>query len=197
MIAKTGKYRWAVWSGWFLATFGNGLLIYLKADTKTVAWIFLNLVGGLGTGMLFPAMAIATQAAAASKDQAYASNIFSFLRAFGQTLGVAIGGVIFQNQMKKKMLTYPLLADKAAEYSQDAAGLVQIIKALPAGDMKDQLRESYTDALRYIWIVMTVFAAVALFASAFTAAYPLDTALETDQGFQEKKRTKDVEQEAQ
>jgi hypothetical protein len=44
--------------------------------------------------MLFPAMAIATQAAAQSKDAAYASTVFSFLRAFGQTLGVAIGGVI-------------------------------------------------------------------------------------------------------
>jgi EmrB/QacA subfamily drug resistance transporter len=197
VIAKTGKYQWAIWAGWFLCTFGNGLLIYLKADTKTVAWIFLNLVGGIGTGMLFPAMAITTQAAAQSKDAAYASTIFSFLRAFGQTLGVAIGGVIFQNQMKKKMLTYPLLADKAAEYSQDAAGLVQIIKALPAGDMKDQLRESYTDALRYIWIVMTVFAAVALIASLFTEAYPLDATHETEQGFQEKRKSKDVEQEAQ
>jgi hypothetical protein len=98
--------------------------------------------------------------------------------------------------MKKKMLTYPLLADKAAEYSQDAAGLVQIIKALPAGDMKDQLRESYTDALRYIWIVMAVFAAIALVASAFTKAYPLDKALDTEQGFQEKRKSQDVEQEA-
>jgi len=95
------------------------------------------------------------------------------------------------------MLTYPLLADKAAEYSQDAAGLVQIIKALPGGDMKEQLRESYTYALRYIWIVMTVFGAVALIASAFTKSYPLDRALETEQGFQEKRKSKDVEQEAQ
>lgn len=174
-----------------------GLLIYLKANTSTVAWIFLNLVGGVGTGMLFPAMAITAQASATSKDQSYASNIFSFLRAFGQTLGVAIGGVIFQNQVKKKLLTFPLLADRAAEYSKDAAGLVQIIKAMPAGPMKEQLRESYTDGLKYIWIVMTVLAAVALATSAFTKAYPLDRALETEQGFKEKKRAKDVEQEAQ
>ncbi|KAF1959336.1 MFS general substrate transporter [Byssothecium circinans] len=193
LIARSGNYRWAVWIGWFLTTFGTGLLIYLKPDTSTVAWVFLNLVGGTGTGMLFPAMAIATQASASAKDQAYASNIFSFLRAFGQTLGVAIGGVIFQNQMKRKMLTYPLLADKAVEYSRDAAGLVEVIKALPNGDMKLQLRESYTDALRYIWIVMTVFAAVALAASAFTKHYSLDTALESEQGFKEKKRSKDVE----
>lgn len=197
MISITGKYRWAIWSGWFFTTFGMGLLIYLKTETKTVEWIFLNLVGGVGTGILFPAMAITVQAAATSKDQAYATNIFSFLRAFGQTIGVAIGGVIFQNQMKKKMLTYPLLADKAAEYSKDAAGLVQIIKALPDSEMKDQLKDSYTDALKYIWIVMTVFAAVAFAASAFTKAYPLDRALETEQGFKEKKKAKDVEKEAE
>lgn len=196
VIAKTGKYQWALWIGWFFTTLGMGLLVLLKPDTKTVAWIFLLLVGGIGTGMLFPSMAIATQAATTSKDQAYATNIFSFLRAFGQTIGVAIGGVIFQNQMKKKMLTYPLLADKAAEYSRDAAGLVQIIKGMPSGVMKDQLRESYTDALKYIWIVMIALSAVALIGSAFTKAYPLDRALETEQGFVEKKRARDVEQEA-
>ncbi|CAI6281877.1 unnamed protein product [Periconia digitata] len=197
VIAKAGYYRWAMWTGWFLSTFGTGLLIYLEADTTTVAWIFLNLVGGVGAGMLFPAMAISAQASAASQDAAYATSTFSFLRAFGQTLGVAVGGVVFQNQMKRKMLTYPLLADKAAEYSKDAAGLVQIIKAMPEGDMKLQLRESYTDALRYIWIVMTVFAGVALIASAFIKHHSLDVALETEQGFKEKKRTKDVENEAQ
>jgi MFS family permease len=192
-IAKTGRYRWAIWTGWFLTTLGSGLLVVLKPSSTTPEWIFLNLVGGLGSGMLFPAMAITVQAAATSADQAYASNIFSFLRAFGQTLGVAIGGVVFQNQMRKKMLSFPLLADKADEYSRDAAGLVQIIKALPNGDIKDQLKESYTDALKYIWIVMTVFAGIALIASIFTKAYALDRALETEQGFVEKQGPKDLE----
>jgi MFS family permease len=192
-IAKTGRYRWAIWTGWFLTTLGSGLLVMLKPSSTTPEWIFLNLVGGLGSGMLFPAMAITVQAAATSADQAYASNIFSFLRAFGQTLGVAIGGVVFQNQMRKKMLSFPLLADMADEYSRDAAGLVQIIKALPDGDIKDQLKESYTDALKYIWIVMTVFAGIALIASIFTKAYALDRALETEQGFVEKQGPKDLE----
>jgi hypothetical protein len=148
-IAVTCQYRWANRAGWFLATLGMGLLIILKPNTPTVSWIFLNLVGGPGTGMLFPAMALAVQASATAKDQAYAANMFSFFRAFRQKLGVAIGGVIFQNQMKKKMLSFPLLADLAGEYSRDAAGLVQIIKDMPAGEMKEQLRESYTDALKY------------------------------------------------
>jgi MFS family permease len=194
-IAVTGRYRWANWAGWFLATLGMGLLIQLKPDTGTVAWVFLNLVGGIGTGILFPAMALAVQASAAVQDQAYAANMFSFFRAFGQTLGVAIGGVIFQNQMKKKMLTFPLLADMASEYSRDAAGLVQIIKDMPAGEMKEQLRTSYTDALKYIWIVMTVLSALALFATLFIDEYSMDTALETEMGFKDKDKVKDVEKE--
>lgn len=186
-----------MWTGWVLTTLGSGLLIYLKTDTTTVAWVFLNMVGGVGAGMLFPAMAISAQACAAPQDQAYASVIFSFLRGFGQTLGVAIGGTIFQNQMKRSMLEHPLLADMAAEASKDAAGLVQFINALPAGDMKLQIRNSYNEALRYIWIVMAVLGAVALIASAFTQHHSLDTTLETEQGYIEKKRVEDVEGEAQ
>jgi MFS family permease len=194
-IAVTGHYRWANRAGWFLATLGMGLLIILKPNTSTVSWIFLNLVGGVGTGILFPAMALAVQASATAKDQAYAANMFSFFRAFGQTLGVAIGGVIFQNQMKKKMLTYPLLADLAVEYSRDAAGLVQIIKEMPAGDMKEQLRESYTDALKYIWIVMLVFSAVAFLGSWFIKAYDMNGAMDTERGFVDKDKVGDVEKE--
>ncbi|KAF2030060.1 MFS general substrate transporter [Setomelanomma holmii] len=194
-IAVTGKYRWANWAGWFLATLGVGLLIMLKPETSTVSWVFLNLVGGIGTGILFPAMALAVQASAAVKDQAYAANMFSFFRAFGQTLGVAIGGVIFQNQMKKKLLTYPLLSDMAGVYSKDAAGLVQIIKEMPAGLMKEQLRESYTDALKYIWIVMTVLAAVSLIATLFIDEYDMNTVMDTEMGFKDKDKVKDVEKE--
>ncbi|KAI4907442.1 hypothetical protein J4E90_009471 [Alternaria incomplexa] len=194
-IAVTGQYRWANRAGWFLATLGMGLLIMLKPNTSTVSWIFLNLVGGVGTGILFPAMALAVQASATAKDQAYAANMFSFFRAFGQTLGVAIGGVIFQNQMKKKMLTFPLLADLAAEYSRDAAGLVEIIKEMPEGEMREQLRESYTDALKYIWIVMLAFSAVALLGSWFIKAYDMNGAMDTERGFVDKDKVGDVEKE--
>lgn len=194
-ISITGRYRWANRAGWFLTTLGMGLLLLLKVNTTTVSWIFLQLVGGLGTGILFPAMALAVQASATAKDQAYAANMFSFFRAFGQTLGVAIGGVVFQNQMKKKLLTYPLLADMAGEYSKDAAGLVEIIKEMPAGKMRDQLKESYTDALKYIWIVMLAFSAVAFIASWFIEAYDMNGALETEHGFKHEKLVPDVEKE--
>ncbi|KAF1912620.1 major facilitator superfamily domain-containing protein [Ampelomyces quisqualis] len=193
VIAVTGKYRWANWIGWFFATLGVGLLIMLQPDTSTAAWIFLNLVGGIGTGMLFPAMELAVQSSATVKDQAYATNMFSFFRAFGQTLGVAIGGVVFQNQMKKKLLTFPLLVDMADEYSRDAAELVQIIKELPAGLVKEQLRASYTYALKYIWIVMTVLSAMSFFITLFIDEFDMNTEMDNERGFKDKDKMKDLD----
>lgn len=196
VVAMTGRFRWATWSGWVILTLGCGLLILLHVDTSVPAWIFLNLVSGLGAGMLFPAMALAVQAGATSADQGYAATMFAFFREFGNTIGVAIGGVIFQNQIEKRLLTYPLLATHAHEYSRDASGLVQIIQALPDGSLeKYQLREAYTWALKYVWIVVTVLAGIALISSFWVEGLPLDRALDTEQGFQDKRKTGDEEKE--
>ncbi|KAI9699934.1 MAG: hypothetical protein M1820_006996 [Bogoriella megaspora] len=194
LIAKTGRFRWAIWGGWSIMVLGTGLLIVLHVNTTIPEWIFLNLPGGLGAGILFPAMAMAVQAAATTADQGYAATMFAFFRAFGQTVGVAIGGVIFQNQIRKRMLIYPLLAPFADEYSKDASGLVQIIKQMPDDALeKYQLREAYTWSLKYVWIVMTVLGAVALISSFWTQGLPLDQALDTEQGFQHRKKEGDEE----
>jgi len=195
LITKTGRYRWAIWGGWFLTTFGSGLLCLLKADTPTVAWVFLNLISGLGLGILFPSMAFSIQAATTNKDLAFAVALFSFFRAFGQAIGVAIGGTIFQNEMKKKLLTHPLLAPKAGEYSADASSLVQIVKTMAAGEEKTQLIQSYSDALQIVWAVMTGLAFLGLLSSLLIKGLDLDRALETEQGMAREKtrELKDVE----
>jgi len=195
LITKTGRYRWAIWAGWFLTTLGSGLLCYLKVDTSTIAWVFLNLVSGLGMGMLFPSMAFSIQAATPNKDLAFAVALFSFFRAFGQAIGVAIGGTIFQNQMKKKLLTYPLLAPQAAEYSADASSLVQVIKAMSAGEARTELVQSYADALQIIWAVMTGLAFLGFLSSFLIKGLDLDRALETEQGMTSEKTTEQKDDE--
>jgi len=82
----TGRYRWAIWAGWILTTLGCGLLYLLDVDTRTAAWIFLNLVVGLGTGMLFPSMQFAIQASSSNADLAFAVSMFTFFRSFGQAV---------------------------------------------------------------------------------------------------------------
>lgn len=79
-IGKLQAYRWAVWAGWTLATLGYGLQYMLDVHTSTVEWVFITLVAGIGTGMLYPSLTFAIQAATPNKDQAYAVSLFTFFR---------------------------------------------------------------------------------------------------------------------
>ena len=183
LVSVTGKYRPAIWIGWGLAVLGAGLFHLMDVNTSVVQYIFLNLPYGVGMGMLFPATSFPIMAANLNKDQAFAVSMYTFVRSFGQAIGVAIGGVIFQNQMKKKLLTYPLLASQADQYSQDAAGLVRILKTLPDDLAKLQLRTAYADSLKVIWAVLAGLSAAAFILSLFIEEIPLDRALETEHGF--------------
>lgn len=58
----------------------------------------------MGMGLLFPSMTFAIQE---SEDLASAAAMLSFFRAFGQAAKVAIGGTVFQHQVRKKILGYP------------------------------------------------------------------------------------------
>ena len=101
-------------------------------------------------------MAFAFQAATIDKDLAFPVAIFSFFRAFGQAIGVAVGGAIFQNQLKKKQLPYPLLVPMASAYSSNASGLVQIIKPMLHRAARTQMFWKCVDSLQVVWIVMCI-----------------------------------------
>ncbi|KAL4805372.1 major facilitator superfamily domain-containing protein [Aspergillus unguis] len=182
LVTKFGHYRWAIWSGWLLSTLGLGLLCYMDVDTSIPAFIFLNIVPGIGLGLLFPSIGFAIQASATNDTLALAVGMFSFFRAMGQAVGVAIGGVVFQNRMFHNLLQYPALAPMASEYSQDAAGLVQVIKGMPDGQQKSELKVAYTDSLRIVYAVCCAVCGVAGVLSLWTQSYDLNRALETTQG---------------
>lgn len=182
-VSRTGRFRWAIWSGWLLTVLGMGLLYLLSPNTSIPAWIFLNLAPGLGMGLLFSSMTCAIQAGVDQDDVAFAASTMTFVRAFGQAVGVAVGGVIFQSQLKINLATYPSLARNASELSQNASGLVQTIKAMPKEDPeRGMMVRAYADSLRVVWAVMAGLAFLALIASAWTEGLSLDEKLTTEQG---------------
>ncbi|WEW59306.1 hypothetical protein PRK78_004775 [Emydomyces testavorans] len=193
IVTKTGHYRWAIWIGFFFATLGAGLFCLLRVHTSIVGWIFLTLPAGIGLGILFPALAFAVQASALRGHMAISVAMFSFFRAFGQAIGVAVGGVIFQNQMHKNLLRYPELAPLAGAYSKDAAGLVQIVRAMPAGVEKENLKQAYTDSLRIVYAVCTALIGVAGLLSLLTKSYDLNRGIDSEQTIRERRRDKDAE----
>ncbi|KAK1821100.1 hypothetical protein LTR12_004492 [Friedmanniomyces endolithicus] len=193
MITKFGVYRWAIWSGWVLVTVGFAARTVFNVHTPIPVWVIINLINGVGLGMLYPSLSFAVQAAVPNKDQAYGVSLFTFFRAAGQCVGVAVGGTIFSNSIKREILSHPSIAEFADEWSAEASSLVEMIKVMEPGVAKDDLLKSFADALVVIWIVMTVLSAVALISSWWTQHYDLDRPLETDHGFREAEKVKTVE----
>lgn len=192
-VSKLGRYRWAIWIGWGITILGFGLLYLLDANTSIPAFIFINVPVAIGTGLSFTSMSLAVQASGRPQDAAQSITFYSFIRVFGQSIGVAISGAIFQNQLQKKLSQYPLLSSQAKQFSQDATELVSIIKAMPPGLAREQLVEAFAGALKVIWIVMTAFAAAVFFTTIFIKDYSLKQEHTTRQGIDEGSDKDDVE----
>jgi len=126
------------------------------------------------------------QASASHSDLPFAAGVFAFFRNLGQTLGVVIGDTVFQNTLKAKLSSYPLLADDASLYSAEASSMVLVIQGMPPSARKKEIVKCYVEALQFLWLTMTAFAVFAgIIAALFTKNYSLNTALETAQGLDE------------
>lgn len=101
--------------------------------------------------MAFTSTSLAIQAAGRPQDAAHSITFYAFIRVFGQSLGVAIGGVVFQNQIQKELRKYSSLAPLANEYSKDATALVSIIHGMDDGaSEKLHLVGAYANAIRTV-----------------------------------------------
>ena len=183
IISTTGRYRRVIWSGWAITTLGFGLLYLLNPNTSIPAFIFLNVPVAIGTGSCFTSMSLGIQAAGRPQDAGHCVTFYSFIRVFGQSLGVAAGGVIFQNQIRRQTSKYPQLAPFAGQFSQDATAVVSLIKSMEAGTEKTQLIQAYADSLKIIWVVMAALSGAVLASTAFVKGYSMKQKLETLQGF--------------
>ena len=194
IITMTGDFHAVTWVGWIATTLGCGIMCLLDVDTSIPKWIFLCLVAGIGLGLLYTSLAFVNQSDSKDEDMAFAISLFVFARAIGQCLGVAICGVIFQNQMKKNLQNIPALASRATEYSRDASSLVQTIKFLPAGKEKNDLIQAYADSLQIVWAVMCALSASALIGSIFMRRKSLDRAHNAAQGLKDGKSVSDSDE---
>lgn len=118
-----------------------------------------------------------------------AAGFFSFIRIFGQALGIAISGVIFQNSLRQKLLRIPGFASLADEYSRDATIVVGVIKEMAESDTKTRVIEAYSDALGSIWLSLLAFSATGLLLSFTVKGYSMAQEHKTKQHLvQEEKR---------
>lgn len=182
IITKTNDFRVLTWVGWIATTVGSGVCVLMDVHTSVPQWFFMTLATGAGLGLLYTSLAILNQAAASRQLMIFAISTFVFARMLGQTLGVGLSGLIFQNQMRANLLKSAAVSSQADELSQDASSLVIKIAGMPAGEEKSELVQAYADSLKVVWAVMCVLSGLAFVASLFVKKVSLTRKHETEYG---------------
>ncbi|KAK4067186.1 uncharacterized protein Triagg1_7914 [Trichoderma aggressivum f. europaeum] len=178
IVAGTGKYRWALWAGWSLVCLGCGLLVLLETRTAVPEWIFLGAVSGLGLGLLFPSINLAIQASVPQQEAGIASILVLFFRLLGQSLGVAIGGTIFDNQLRANL---KISGENAP--SSIMVLMERLHQLAPDDPISLDIRNALSRSFRVIWIVMCALAGLSLLLSFLMKEYDMDQEHQSDQVF--------------
>jgi hypothetical protein len=177
MIGRTARFRWAVWSGWVLATLVTGCLILLDIGTKIPVWATLLVLMGFGHGIIISSLNLAVQAISKIEDVAYAVAMYTFLRSVGMSLGVSIGGTVFQNVMSLKLHNLGL----PTEIAKQSESFLAVLKTLPTNStFKLGILQSYAKGTQGVFAVMTALSGVGMLLSFLIAKHSMHQHLQSD-----------------
>src|SRR5271163_963036 len=159
LITRLGRFRWAIWAGWAIATLGAELLILFDQNTKTPVWAGIEVVFGLGSGMVLSSVNFGIQAIVRTRDCARAASMYAFMRTLGMTIGVAVGGTVFQNFMSQELGRQGL----SPEIAVDAEGYVAVLRTMAVTDpVREGAMRAYVHGFNGVFQVLTGISAIGL-----------------------------------
>lgn len=176
LTTRLGRFRWAIWIGWAITTVGCGLLMLLDLHTKYAVLAVTLAVFGIGSGMVLTSVNVGIQAISKVEDCAMAASMYGFMRSLGMPLGVALSGTVFQNAMSSKLSEYGL----PGSIAHDSERYIYVLRTMALDDPKRiAILESYLHGFRYVFVIMTIFAASAFSVSLFIRKFDMNKTLQS------------------
>ncbi|KAA8901893.1 hypothetical protein TRICI_005971 [Trichomonascus ciferrii] len=152
VINKTGRYHEMMMVGLGLTTAFIGLLSTLNPSSNVARRVTYPMLYGAPVGLNFQSFIISLQTRIEKKDIGVATSAQSFIRVLGLSVGIAIGGVAFQNKVTE-------LAKQGGNetleklLSGNAPSSVNAIRKLP-DTLKQTAIEYYSRAFQVMFYVM-------------------------------------------
>ncbi|KAK7997201.1 hypothetical protein PG989_005241 [Apiospora arundinis] len=176
LASRMGRFRWAVWSGLIITAAGCGLLQRLDENTSAGVWVAIFAVFGIGNGMMLTSVNVAIQAISRVEDCGRAAAMYAFMRTLGMSIGVAVGGTVFQNFMSAKLDDLGLPERIAHEAEAYVAELDRMPAASP---VRTGAVQAYIHGFRGVFWIMTGMACVGFLASLLIKHHSMDKILES------------------
>jgi EmrB/QacA subfamily drug resistance transporter len=146
VISKIGHYKPFPIAGTALMTVGFVLLTRLGTGTTTVSSSLRLVVLGLGLGLVMQVLVLAVQNAVDCADLGVATSGATLFRSIGGSLGTAVFGAVFSNQLTSE------LAGRVAVASQNGRlSPAQLAKLSPTAHAA--YAHAFVNALRPVFVV--------------------------------------------
>lgn len=187
-ITRTGSFRWAIWTGWGLATLATGVTISWSRHTGTGGWVVVLIVLGVGHGLLLNALNCASQAVSLPGDEGAAAAMYAFLRSFGMAVGVGVGGSIFQNVMQAKLSALHLPPSIAANAEAYLAVLREMGHDRESLGQRDAVIAAYTAGFRGVFGFFCALGGLSLVLACLIRHFEINKELTTEHTVDESMR---------
>jgi len=179
IVKKTGKYIIPTYVGWVLIIIGAGLLTTLGANSSLAKSVGFQLVIGAGIGITYVVGTFPLLASIPVTQTAPAMALFIFARNLGNIWGVTVGGAILQNELQRK-----LPASFLASFPRGGEIAFATIPIIPTLEQpfKDQVRDTFGEALKVVWQAVLGISFVGLLCSLGIRQLQLHTGIDEDWG---------------
>jgi predicted MFS family arabinose efflux permease len=146
---------------------GAGLLTTLGPSTPTAKWFGYQVLMGLGTGAGFQIPILAVQSATPIEWIPVASAVVIFAQALGGALFISVAQSVFQNGLKRGLVTYAPDVPSGAILNSGATQVRAVLASLGKSGSLEEVIQSYVVGLRDAFRVTLACAVVAFVISLF------------------------------
>jgi MFS family permease len=170
-ISRTGRYRIYPIIGGVVMTVGMVILLALKVNTSTATSSLLTLGVGLGMGFIMQITMLITQNSVPLRDMGAASGSVTLFRTIGGSLGIALLGSIYTQQVTDS-LSRSLGARGGALVSGGAHIPPSAVRKLPTA-LKHAFEQAVTTGVHGTFIGGAVLSALAFLLALMIREVPL------------------------
>lgn len=198
LLTKLGRYRPIHFAGFAAFCLAIGLFTRLDESSTTAYWAGVQILGGVGMGLITTVTLPTILAPLAEADVAVATATWAFMRGFGTIWGAAIPLAVFNTRVND--LASSRLADEGTRELLSNGGAY----ALAAGgvgyslideSLRDTVKGIYVDSLQLCWQVGLAFAFLGLLIALVAKEIPMRTELETEFGLADETKPRSPDKE--